>query len=179
MTYLATHYDYYFNSLKSVQVWEQVWVQVWEQVWVKAFIKSGKEEHMFDIKTADDCKRLIESYEYVIVDVYADWCAPCRTMAPQFEEFSQKVMSIAPQGAIFFAKMNIETKLIRDVTALPTFVVFYRQNITEHFVGMNGLIELREYLSEAFPLNPQGPQLPTSIEIGKKRYQTLGSQPHS
>lgn len=61
----------------------------------------------------------------VVIDFYADWCGPCRRMAPYIEQLSEDKEY---ENVVFF-KINIEKldKLSDNegVTSLPTFL-FYK-----------------------------------------------------
>jgi thioredoxin 1 len=61
----------------------------------------------------------------VVVDFYADWCPPCRAIAPTFSELADKHSS---SGRLAFAKVNVDH--VKDVasgygiSAMPTFLFF-------------------------------------------------------
>lgn len=65
------------------------------------------------------------STTYVVVDFYADWCPPCRTIAPVFSKLAD---DYSVSGQLAFAKVNVDN--VKDVakryniTAMPTFVFF-------------------------------------------------------
>ena len=58
----------------------------------------------------------------VIVDFYADWCGPCKIMAPAFEKASAKVPSVK------FAKINVdgaqEIAQSFGVMSIPSTIAF-------------------------------------------------------
>ncbi|MDR1068358.1 MAG: thioredoxin [Clostridiales Family XIII bacterium] len=59
----------------------------------------------------------------VVVDFYADWCGPCKMMAPAFEEAAQEYA-----GRATFAKLNIDTAkqiaVANKVMSIPTLLFF-------------------------------------------------------
>ena len=58
--------------------------------------------------------------------VYADWCGPCKMIAPHFERLAKENSS--PKKAAF-AKVNVDTQSTvartYNVSAMPTFIVFH------------------------------------------------------
>ncbi|GAW24022.1 hypothetical protein ANO14919_136010 [Xylariales sp. No.14919] len=77
------------------------------------------------ITSLAELRALLAATTYVAVDCYADWCPPCRAIAPVF---SQLADSHAVKGQLAFAKVNVDH--VKDVaaelgvTAMPTFVFF-------------------------------------------------------
>jgi len=59
----------------------------------------------------------------VVVDFWAPWCAPCRMMAPAFEEVTRRM-----EPAARFAKLNTdespETAARYGIRSIPTLIVF-------------------------------------------------------
>ncbi|KAK0724322.1 thioredoxin [Lasiosphaeris hirsuta] len=68
---------------------------------------------------------LLSSTKHVVVDFYADWCPPCRVIAPVFSELADEH---ARDKYLAFAKVNVDH--VSDVagryrvSAMPTFLAF-------------------------------------------------------
>lgn len=68
--------------------------------------------------------KLLADHSKVIVDLYADWCGPCKVISPYFELLSKK-----HQGHdIVFVKVNIdnseEIASKYNIMSVPTFLAF-------------------------------------------------------
>ncbi|KAK0662107.1 thioredoxin-like protein [Cercophora samala] len=96
---------------------------------------SGK---VYKIANAAEFDALLSSTAHVVVDFYADWCPPCRAIAPHFSELAEKHSST---GNLAFAKVNVDH--VHDiasrygVSAMPTFLFF--QNGAPKGVAVEGL----------------------------------------
>ncbi|ROV98154.1 hypothetical protein VPNG_08577 [Cytospora leucostoma] len=78
------------------------------------------------ISTSSELSSLHEQYSYVVVDCYADWCGPCRAIAPVYEKIAE-IRSLP--GHLAFAKLNVDDgdgELAGElgVSAMPTFLFF-------------------------------------------------------
>jgi thioredoxin 1 len=87
----------------------------------------------------------------VVVDFWASWCKPCKTMAPVFADFSKK-----PEFAnIAFLKVeadpNPDVLQTYGVTVLPTFLLFNNGKEFARVTGVNNhsLIKALEKLAAA------------------------------
>ncbi|KAK4215489.1 Thioredoxin [Rhypophila decipiens] len=77
------------------------------------------------VNTAQEWQALLSSTQYVVADFYADWCGPCKAIAPMYEQLA-KTLSIP--NFLAFAKINVDTnKAVAyqyRVSAMPTFLFF-------------------------------------------------------
>jgi thioredoxin 1 len=84
---------------------------------------------------------VINSKLPVIVDMYADWCGPCRYFGPIFEKVSEEY-----EGKIKFVKVNVDDSPdIADkynVKAIPTIMIFENGEPQKIFLE-NGQLEDR------------------------------------
>lgn len=71
----------------------------------------------------------------VLVDFYADWCGPCRHLAPTIDEVANEIGTDAHVG-----KLNIddnpETAQALNIQSIPTVMLFHRGQVVETFVGV-------------------------------------------
>ena len=70
----------------------------------------------------------------VVVDLWADWCAPCRALAPTIEALSEELA-----GTVKIGKMDItanpDTPSQMGVTAIPTILLFQGGKEVGRLVG--------------------------------------------
>jgi thiol-disulfide isomerase/thioredoxin len=69
-------------------------------------------------------KKLLTENSIVCLDLWADWCEPCKTVSPQFAELAKQYNN---PGRCLLAKENVDLELTRDyqITGIPAFI-FYR-----------------------------------------------------
>lgn len=69
-----------------------------------------------------------QSEEAVLVDFYADWCAPCQTMNPVLEDVIQEL-----EGKVKLYKLNVDrnpqVSLQFGVRSIPHYILFKRGKI--------------------------------------------------
>lgn len=87
-----------------------------------------------EIKASDFEAEVINSKIPVLVDFYADWCGPCRMLAPVLGEFEKK-----HTGEVKLCKVNIdrEPQLAArfNVMSIPTLIVFRGGSAVNQSVG--------------------------------------------
>lgn len=80
---------------------------------------------------------VIDSELPVLVDFYADWCAPCTMAAPVLAELSEEYA-----GKISVVKINIDdnSKSVSDyeVSSIPSVVLIYKGEVIDREVGFQG-----------------------------------------
>jgi len=87
------------------------------------------------------------SSEPVLVDVWAEWCGPCKMIAPILEEIAAE-----QAGSIRIAKVNVDEApdLARrfEVMSIPTLILFDNGVPAKRMVGAKGKPQLLEELAE-------------------------------
>jgi thioredoxin 1 len=83
----------------------------------------------------------------VVVDFWAEWCGPCKMIAPALEE-----IALEHHGKIRIAKLNVdnnpETARRFDVMSIPTLMVFKEGAPVKRLVGAKGKGQLLQDLAE-------------------------------
>ena len=84
----------------------------------------------------------------VIVDFWAEWCGPCKQIAPALEQISEELA-----GQVTVAKVNIEdsptTPSRYGVRGIPTMMLFKGGQMTSMKVGAMPKGKIVEWLAEA------------------------------
>jgi thioredoxin 1 len=94
--------------------------------------KSSEIKYATDMSTFNE---LISGTQPVLVDFYADWCAPCRMMAPILEQVSGDM-----QGKVKIVKVNVDKN--RDaamkygIQNIPTLILFQNGEVKWKGVGV-------------------------------------------
>lgn len=69
--------------------------------------------------------QVLASSRIVVADFYADWCGPCKAIAPVYEQLSSQ---LSRPGQITFTKVNTDNQKeiaqTYNITAMPTFMIF-------------------------------------------------------
>jgi thioredoxin 1 len=80
-------------------------------------------------------QELIHSDNPVLIDFYADWCGPCKAMAPVVKEVAQAVEGQARVVKINVDK-NAEAAQAYNISGIPTFMIFKKGKVLWRQSGM-------------------------------------------
>lgn len=82
----------------------------------------------------------------VVVDFWAEWCPPCRILAPILEELEKKLKNIS------FAKVNIDKSkdlaLQFGIEVVPTLLIFRKGKLIDRIIGAMPFEELEKKLKK-------------------------------
>ncbi|MDR2853975.1 MAG: thioredoxin [Prevotellaceae bacterium] len=96
--------------------------------------------------TDSSVKELISSGKPVVIDFWAEWCGPCRTIAPIIEELATEY-----EGRVEIGKLdvddNIETPETYGIRNIPTILFFKNGVLVDKHVGMASKVVLAEKIA--------------------------------
>lgn len=89
---------------------------------------------------------VLSSDKPVVVDFYANWCGPCKRLAPIMEE-----MSSGYNGKIKFCKLNVDENQNLSakyrIDAIPHLIVFKNGNAVDHIIGLHSKADMENLLA--------------------------------
>ena len=86
------------------------------------------------IQSREEKDALIKSNKIVVVDIYGDWCGPCKRCAPQYAEFANKYNR---PGKCLFVKEDVDKNFTEDITGVPMFQFFINGKLDGVITGAN------------------------------------------
>jgi thioredoxin 1 len=89
---------------------------------------------------------VISSDQPVLVDFWADWCMPCKALAPTIDELADEY-----SGKIKVGKVNTEDSpglsTQFNIQAIPTVLLFKDGQVAEKFVGLRSKKDFQESIN--------------------------------
>ena len=108
-------------------------VRLLEQEDVEAAAEEEQEGEVLEL-TADNFDEAVRKHRVLVVDCWAEWCAPCRMVAPIIEELAREY-----RGTVTFGKLDVDRNpsvaARYSVMSIPTLLVFKDWQLVDQMVG--------------------------------------------
>ena len=91
---------------------------------------------------------VLKSSEPVLVDFWAEWCMPCRALAPTIEKVANEYVGKVKVGKLD-TDGNRDVSMKFGINAIPTVILFKDGQVLQKFVGLKPEREFKEALDNA------------------------------
>ena len=100
-----------------------------------------------NLSTSTFDETVVGSDKPVVVDFWAEWCGPCKAIAPILGELATEL-----DDQVTIAKVNVDDNpdlaMRYDVMSIPTLLVFNGGEVHKRLVGAKGKSQLLQELDE-------------------------------
>lgn len=103
-------------------------------------------EDIVHVNTSNFDQEVLGSEVPVLVDFWANWCAPCRRVAPALTELASEMA-----GQVRIAKLDVDQEqdlaMKYRVQGIPTFIIFKGGEVADRTQGALPKPKLQEFIS--------------------------------
>jgi len=88
---------------------------------------------------------VLQSDKPVLVDFWAEWCMPCRMLAPTIDKIAESYSEKVKVGKLD-TDSNREIAIKYQISAIPTVILFKNGQVAQKFVGLRQERDFKEAL---------------------------------
>ena len=100
-------------------------------------------ENVMELTDQNFEAEVLKSDKPVLVDFWAEWCMPCRMLAPTIDKIAEAYAGKVKVGKVD-TDSNREVAMKYQISAIPTVILFKDGQVAQKFVGMKQEKEFKE-----------------------------------
>ncbi len=108
-----------------------------------------KESNLITINDKNFATEVLQSDLPVLVEFWATWCGPCRSIRPMVEELAKEY-----SGKVKITKLNVEENPVTSaqygVRGIPMLILFKNGTLIDQIVGLVPKARLKALIEKAF-----------------------------
>jgi thioredoxin 1 len=101
--------------------------------------------HLKEFTDANFDAEVLKSPEPVLVDFWAEWCGPCRMLAPTIEKLANDYAGKIKVGKLD-TDSNRDVSMKFGISAIPTVILFKNGEVLQKFVGLRNEKDFKQVL---------------------------------
>jgi thioredoxin 1 len=102
-------------------------------------------ENVKEFSDANFEEEVLKSTQPVLVDFWAEWCMPCKMLAPTIEKLAKDYTGKVKVGKVD-TDSNRDISVKYGISAIPTVILFKNGQVAQKFVGLRKEAEFKEAL---------------------------------
>jgi thioredoxin 2 len=115
-------------------------------------VVAGDAARPVEVTDSSFSREVLSSPESVLVDCWAPWCGPCRTLAPILDELASKYA-----GGVRIAKLNVDENPLTasryNVRNIPTMLLFKQGKLVNSLVGALPKEKIEQHIITIMKMN--------------------------
>ena len=91
-------------------------------------------EHVIEFTDKNFETEVLQADKPVVIDFWAEWCGPCKAIAPTIDELSEEYL-----GKVKFGKVNVDfnqqTAMKYGIRSIPSLLFFNNGSVVNQIIG--------------------------------------------
>ena len=96
--------------------------------------ESQTDYNVMSVQNREHRDKLIKKGGILCIKIYADWCEPCKVIAPEYAKMAKQYIT---ENKCICVQENLNNGIAKeyDVTVVPTFLIFFRGYLNQNIQG--------------------------------------------